>query len=284
MKKIVLLTLALMMALTLAVSASADTVNELQAIAQTYAPAGAVYLSYEMDDGNYEFKFWAADTQEMYEIKMDGKTRKLLKFDSEAWDDRGSAQVTLTESKVREKVEELFPGATILKVKLDNDDGLYAYEVEFKMNDYMGEVKLDPETGEILKREFDYAQVATASGSSNASSSSGSTSKSSGSSASSGSKSSSSSSGSTVIGTARAKEIAISRAGGGKVTSIRLTRDDGRQVYDGKVVNGNYEYEFEIDALNGSVREWDKDRIEKKDNNTPDNTPDKTPDNSPDNS
>lgn len=275
MKKIVLLTLALMMALTLAVSASADTVNELQAIAQTYAPVGAVYLSYEMDDGNYEFKFWAADTQEMYEIKMDAKTQKMLKFDSEAWDDRGSAQVTLTESKVREKVEELFPGATILKVKLDNDDGLYAYEVEFKMNDYMGEVKLDPETGEILKREFDYAQTATAASSK---ASSGSAAKSSG------SKSSSTSSGSSVIGTARAKEIAISRAGGGKVTSIRLTKDDGRQVYDGKVVNGNYEYEFEIDALIGSVREWDKDRIEKKNNNTPDNTPDKTPDNSPDNS
>ena len=43
---------------------------------------------------------------------------------------------------------------------------------------------------------------------------------------------------------------------------IRLERDDGRQVYEGEVINGQYEYEFEIDAENGRVREWDKERMD----------------------
>ena len=33
-------------------------------------------------------------------------------------------------------------------------------------------------------------------------------------------------------------------------------------VYEGELVLGNYEYEFEIDAKTGAVRDWDKDRID----------------------
>ena len=52
------------------------------------------------------------------------------------------------------------------------------------------------------------------------------------------------------------------KAGGGAVRFIKLDKDDGRMVYEGELVLGNYEYEFEIDAKTGAVRDWDKDRID----------------------
>jgi len=46
------------------------------------------------------------------------------------------------------------------------------------------------------------------------------------------------------------------------VVSIKLERDDGRQVYEGEVHYGKYEYDFEIDAKTGKIREWEKERID----------------------
>lgn len=65
------------------------------------------------------------------------------------------------------------------------------------------------------------------------------------------------------IGVSKAKKIALTNVGlAENVASFikaKLDRDDGRYVYDIEFYNGNTEYDYEIDAVNGSIleKDWD---------------------------
>ena len=67
-----------------------------------------------------------------------------------------------------------------------------------------------------------------------------------------------STSSSGLIGTAKAMEIAQQEIGGGQVTSIKLDREHGRQVYEVEAIYNNYEYELEIDAQSGEILKWEQ--------------------------
>lgn len=62
------------------------------------------------------------------------------------------------------------------------------------------------------------------------------------------------------IGLEKAKEIAIAKAGGGDVVSIELDVDDGVMVYEGELIYNNVEYDFDINALDGTILKWGEDR------------------------
>ena len=68
---------------------------------------------------------------------------------------------------------------------------------------------------------------------------------------------------SDYIGEAKAKDIALKHAGlsSSKVTflPVKLDWDDGRQVYEVEFYSGNKEYDYEIDAASGSIRDYDFD-------------------------
>ena len=74
---------------------------------------------------------------------------------------------------------------------------------------------------------------------------------------------SSSSSSSGYIGEARAKQIALNKAGvsasNAEFTKVKLEYDDGIRVYDVKFYAGDFEYEIEINARTGVVYDYDKD-------------------------
>lgn len=61
-----------------------------------------------------------------------------------------------------------------------------------------------------------------------------------------------------------ARDIALKHAGlsVNDVTRLKaeFDRDDGRTEYDVEFHHGGYEYDYEIDAVTGSIRTWDKDR------------------------
>lgn len=61
-----------------------------------------------------------------------------------------------------------------------------------------------------------------------------------------------------------AKNIALTHAGlsAGDVTRLRteFDYDDGRAEYEVDFHHGGYEYDYEIDAESGAIRNWDKDR------------------------
>ena len=358
MKKNWTVLFVLLAALLFSTASLADAGVNYQAIAEDYVPSTAVYLKLETDDGVYDYTFWDEAAQTSYEVIVDPATEKVLKVDSDIADAGGSRTVAITEADARAKLLAEYPAANVDFAVLDLDDGRYTYKVVFTTSEFSGVYKVNPETGAVMEREFDYVLPAT---SANVSGSSvtaeqaktmilsrvpngtfadfsydrddgrtvyegeivsgdtvydfeldaatgrfleweAETLRTAAEATSAPSAPSAPDTSTGLIGTARAKEIALAKAGGGRVTSIRLERDDGRQVYDGTVITDSYEYEFEIDAVTGSVRDWDRDRItttantnntsNNKYQDTPDNTPDydntpnynNTPDNTPDNS
>jgi beta-lactamase regulating signal transducer with metallopeptidase domain/uncharacterized membrane protein YkoI len=60
----------------------------------------------------------------------------------------------------------------------------------------------------------------------------------------------------------KAQETALAHAGGGTVVSCLEDMDDGRHVYDIIIVNGDRNYELEVDMLTGHIFEHDEDLIE----------------------
>ncbi len=68
-----------------------------------------------------------------------------------------------------------------------------------------------------------------------------------------------------MISEQRAKEIALAQVPGATAANIRefkLDRDDGKVEYEGEIVYGGYEYEFEIDAYSGAIRDWDAEPVD----------------------
>jgi len=69
--------------------------------------------------------------------------------------------------------------------------------------------------------------------------------------------------GERFIGEAKAKSIALSRVRGAKdlnIVKLHLDREDGRMVYEGKIIYNNTEYEFDIDAITGDIVSWEEER------------------------
>ena len=231
------------------------------------------FVVLDQDDGLYEYKL-AFHTETYYGVlKLNPETGAILEYEHDYASVRasnaagftftvGSGDVTPDEAK--ELVLARLEGGSILYIQEDWDDGRLVYEGEATDAQYEYDFEIDATTGRFLEWERDQfremAMVVAQLSESSKSSSSGSSSNKSSSSGKSSSSSSSSSS-SDLIGTSRAKEIALNKAGGGKVVSIKLDRDDGRQVYEGEVHDSKYEYDFEIDAKTGKILEWDKDRL-----------------------
>ena len=68
---------------------------------------------------------------------------------------------------------------------------------------------------------------------------------------------------SSYIGEAKAKEIALNKAGvsasSATLVKCHLDRDDGWVIYDVEFRSGWTEYDFEIDAYTGDILQWDAD-------------------------
>ena len=143
------------------------------------------------------------------------------------------------------------------KLELDYEDGRMVYDVEFYTTDYKEyNYEIDRETGTIVSKDYDAEhfyrgwekngyQAKTA-----ASPNQGGQRK---------------AQAPSQEGIDRAKAAALAAAGieDSQVTwgRVKMDYDDGRAVYEGKFFYGSLEYEFEVDAAEGIVTEWDVESI-----------------------
>ncbi len=60
------------------------------------------------------------------------------------------------------------------------------------------------------------------------------------------------------ISVQEAKEIAAKKAGVSvnQVAKIKLDYENGVKIYEGKIYNNGYEYEFDIDVKTGQIIKW----------------------------
>ena len=65
----------------------------------------------------------------------------------------------------------------------------------------------------------------------------------------------------SLIGEARAREIALERANG-RIVDFELEWDDGRPEYKIEIVARGYEYEIEIHGYTGEVLDIDRDELD----------------------
>lgn len=161
-------------------------------------------------------------------------------------------------------------GGFVKDIDLEKENGKYVYEVELIKDNVEYDYIVDAESGKVtLENEhesyFDYdddrddeeAAKPDSSGNNSSSGTSGNSGSGTGSSGTSGSTSSSS-----HISSEKARSIVLAKIPGATINKLKLEKDDGRYIYEGEAVLGDYEYEFEIDANSGVIIDWDKDRIE----------------------
>lgn len=148
-----------------------------------------------------------------------------------------------------------------LKAHYDSEDGVAVYEVDFTANGFEYDYSVKASDGTILESQREKIKASEtvdkstdkADGTSSATPNSGSTNES--------GSSSTSNPSSKYIGVDKAKTIALKDAGlsasSVTFTKAKLDRDDGVVVYEIEFYSGNTEYEYEINATSGQIRDRD---------------------------
>lgn len=129
-----------------------------------------------------------------------------------------------------------------IEVKLDNDDGVMVYEVEFDRGYDEYDYDINAKTGAVVAYDNEISgKDVKSTGSSNKNTSAAKE---------------------NVIGKAAAKSAALKHAGITEAQAtqlkVELDRDDGKLVYDVEFKSAGYEYDYEIDAVKGTILQSDK--------------------------
>lgn len=138
-------------------------------------------------------------------------------------DERRALAIALNHAGVKET------DATVIKNKLDYDDGRQIYEIEWYTNGAKYDYEISATNGNVINSKY---ELKTPVGGGN----------------------------SAAISEASAKQKALARVSGASEKDIyewKLDYDDGYQEYEGKIFYGGMEYEFTINATTGAITKWD---------------------------
>ena len=249
------------------------TLNEAKEIALAdagVAAADAVFTETKLDwdDGAalYEIQFWADRTEYEYEIHADTGAifSKSKETHTTALPGQSqstpvvSPQVSAGQTQPVQSSQPVSGGqidaetaknaaladagvnaadATFTKSRLDWDDGIQVYDVEFYTATHEYDYEIDAATGAIRSRDVEAFQVG---GQVN--------------------------SGAAYIGVDEAKAIAAAHAGidlsQATFSKAKLENDDGYTLYEVEFYSGGMEYEYKINAYDGAILEYDTDWID----------------------
>ena len=140
---------------------SALTLDEAKEIAKGYVPATATFITSEEEENKYEVMFHDDANAEGFEVEVSKNTKKVKKVESQLDNDLGAEKVELKEADVEKIIKEKFDGVTSVKVTLNKDNGLYAYEADFKSNEFYGDADVHPVTGAILESTIKFGTAVT---------------------------------------------------------------------------------------------------------------------------
>lgn len=129
----------------------------------------------------------------------------------------------------------------VTDVELSDDDGRKHYEVDIRDKDFEYDYDIDAFTGKVLEQDSDRLddddkgekEQAGVDGTQAAAES--------------------------LIAAEEASEIALQQSNGGTIVEFDLDNDDGMKYYDVEIVNGDQEYELEIDATDGNILKFEQD-------------------------
>ena len=221
------------------------------------ATAEIVRTEFEFEKGNfvYEVEFFSNGTEYEYWIKSDDGTvvkKELSLVNSEETNTSVTAKVTLDEAKNISLADAGLNAnaVTFIEAKLDLDDGISVYDIEFYTENTKYEYEVNANTGVIYSKSKEIKAATSnleqksdnqTSQSADNTSQSGSTQQES----------------SNKISLSTAKSTALSDAGvsasNATFTKAKLDYDDGISVYDIEFYTSTHEYEYEINASTGKI-------------------------------
>lgn len=219
-------------------------------------------VEFDSDDGVivYEVEFATAAAE--YEYDIDARTGDVLKYEQEG-KNAGTVGADPSTYIGQDAAKNAALGhagvsesqATLLKLELDRDDGVAYYEVKFRTDAAQYEYEIDAVTGAVRKVErkiLSNTGSGTGSGGVTTPTTPGTS-----------TTPTTPPATSSYIGDAAAKSVALGHAG---LTEAQVTKlkcefdwDDGRAVYEVEFESGRYEYEYEIDAVSGTVLDFEID-------------------------
>lgn len=163
-----------------------------------------------------------------------GNTTTSTTTQTGAVDEARAKQIALEHAGVSES------DTTFLMARLDYENGVQVYEVEFYVAATNSEYdyEIDASTGAVRSYDYDaenYNPLQQVTGSTAG----------------------------ETISEAEVRSIALAKVPGATANDIRLylDRDDGRLRYEGKIIYQGMEYDFEIDAYSGAIQEWDVESV-----------------------
>lgn len=114
-------------------------------------------LSLKIDDGITVYKVKMKKGSKKYTLEYHAGTGKLLEYE---WDivktSSKSSSKYIGTSKAKQIAKKRVPGARIIKVELDRDDGVTVYEVEMVKGAFEYDLKIHAKTGKIIEYDKDY--------------------------------------------------------------------------------------------------------------------------------
>ena len=141
-------------------------------------------------------------------------------------------------------------GATFVKAKLETEDGVKVYDVEFYKANVEYDYEIDAITGKILEKDLDIENfsIPMKKATTNKQTTKATTKS---------KVKTSTKKAAKDIGVEKAKSIALKDAGVSNVkfTKAKVDYENGIKVYDIEFRKGNKEYDYEIGAATGKIRE-----------------------------
>lgn len=121
---------------------------------------------------------------------------------------------------------------TGFRIRLETDDGVQEYEIDFYANGQEYEYSIAAADGSIRNKSVEAGNIGAGTSSNG-------------------------------ISEEQAKQIALAKVTGAQDSDIRikLDNDNGKQVYEGSIIYNKIEYEFEINAADGTILSWEEDSI-----------------------
>lgn len=216
---------AIVLTLLLSLPALAITAEEAQTAAHAYVPSDAVYQKTETDDGLFEVKYLSADGREEYDVRIDRNSGRIVQIEWDLLGGRGGRETALTEDEARAIALERHPGAEILALRSERDDGLYEYRILLSTDEFFAAIELNAETGAVLEEDLYYNDAVPE--------------------------------GLLNYGEAILKLETLKP--GANVLRIEFDEDDGLALYEGEAILDGAIHEFELAADSGDLLEWERD-------------------------
>lgn len=123
------------------------------AVEAAYPGAEIIRKDEQIDDGNHEIEVFIV-TDELYgKLDLNAETGTIV--DRELYVGQYTADGMMTEEAARAQIATLKPGAEIVRIKLDEDDGRYFWEGEATLNGTRYEFSINATTGDMVEWERD---------------------------------------------------------------------------------------------------------------------------------